>query len=399
MCLHTMGLLIQKGKRNRENKLKLKWRNYTITARQNKKKIACIFNYAPHYRHSIYHMMAKEFGCDFYFGANLPNGQKLKKMDFKALPGFKKESKLFKFRYEWQCNVVIQAFKGYKIYILTGHPTLSNIALMAFAKLFNKKVFLWTHGFKKLEEGKHPLLRFFFKNAEYFLYGNYGKKMMAEYGIPEDRLHVIYNSLDYDRQLEVRKKLTSKTLYAERFKNNDPVVIFSGRLLENKKIEMVMDVQKKLASTCPFNLVLVGDGPQQSQLEQTAQQLDLGDRVWFYGPCYDEDTLGDLFYNAALTVSPGNIGLTAIHSMSYGTPVLTHDNFVTQMPEFETVIPGKTGLLFKEDDIEDLASNIKNWFTNFSDRELVRQNCFSVIDDHYNPYFSLSVIKKALANL
>ena len=39
-----------------------------------------------------------------------------------------------------------------------------------------------------------------------------------------------------------------------------------------------------------------------------------------------------------LTVSPGNIGLTAIHSLSYGTPVCSHSNFNNQMPESEAII-------------------------------------------------------------
>ena len=38
-----------------------------------------------------------------------------------------------------------------------------------------------------------------------------------------------------------------------------------------------------------------------------------------------------------MCVSPGNVGLTAIHSLTYGTPVLTHDNFNFQMPEAEAI--------------------------------------------------------------
>ncbi len=360
-------------------------------------KIACIFNYAPHYRKSIYTLMANELGCDFFFGKNLAGGQQLRKMDLKALPGFKKESKVFQFRYEWQCNVVPQVFKGYEFYILTGHPSLSNIAFMVFAKLFNKKVFLWTHGLKKLENGEHPLIRFFFDNATgYFLYGNYGKEMMSKYGIPDERLFVVYNSMDYDRQLEVRKKLVTNSIFSERFKNHDPVIIFTGRLQSEKKIHYIFEAMKVIMSECPLNLVLVGDGPLLTELRQQANQFGLIDRVWFFGACYEEEVLGNLFYNATLTVSPGNVGLTAIHSMMYGTPVITHDNFLHQGPEFEAVKSGKTGLLFKEGDATDLTSNIKKWVTCFVDREAIRRNCSSVIDSFYNPHYSLEVIKKAI---
>jgi glycosyltransferase involved in cell wall biosynthesis len=360
-------------------------------------RIVCIFNYAPHYRNSIYRLMANEFGCDFYFGRNLPDGEPLRKMDVQSLPGFKKESRVFRFRYVWQCDVVRQAFKGYQVYILTGNPTLSNIVFMFFARLFRKRVFLWTHGLKKLEQGKNPLVRFFLMNATgYFLYGNFGREMMLKFGIPEERLFVINNSLDYDKQLEIRKQLKTDDLFEKRFGNNDPVIFFSGRLLKYKKIEMVLEAQKILAASCPFNLVLVGDGPQRVDLEHKADQLGLAGRVWFYGECYDEHTIGTLFYNAALTVSPGNVGLTAIHSMMYGTPVLTHDNAEHQGPEYEAVEDGRTGSFFKENDVSDLASKIEQWITKRNDRENIRNQCFAVIDKYFNPHYSLEVIKKAI---
>lgn len=65
--------------------------------------------------------------------------------------------------------------------------------------------------------------------------------------------------------------------------------------------------------------------------------------VWFYGSCYDEQTNAELIYNADMCVAPGNVGLTAIHAMTFGCPVITHSDFKWQMPEFEAIHPGKTG--------------------------------------------------------
>ncbi len=364
----------------------------------NRSRIVCIFNYAPHYRKSIYNLMAKEFCCDFFFGFNLPNGGQLKKMDLASLPGFKKESKVFRFHnYIWQCNVFQQAFKGYQIYVLTGNPSISNIFLLALVKIFRKKVFLWMHGLKNIKEGKHPLVRFFFQNATgYFLYGNYGKEMMIKYGIPENRLFVINNSLDYDRQLEVRNHLTLNSIYVEKFKNNDPVLIFTGRLQGEKKINYLLEVQRKLELECPFNLVLVGDGPEEAKLRQIVDELRLSNRVWFYGACYDEKVLGELFYNATLTVSPGNVGLTAIHSMMYGTPVLTHDNSEHQGPEYEAVKQGETGLFFKENDKFDLSEKIKFWIQTYQNRNEIRRRCFDMVDNFYNPYYQIKIMKQII---
>lgn len=364
---------------------------------KNKKKIACIFNYAPHYRKSIFQLMAREFDCDFYFGKNLPHGEQLKKMDLTSLPGFKKESKVFSFRWTWQCGVVRQALRPYDIYILTGSLSLSNLIFMLTAKLFNKKVLLWAHGLSIFRQGRTPIGRLFFKAADgYFLYSNFGKNILIKYGVSENKLYVVYNSLDYDKQLEVRNRLVSENIYKDKFKNEDPVIIFSGRLLLNKKIKMILETQKLLLSRCPFNLIIVGDGPRQKYLESKADELKLTDRVWFYGPCYEEQDLGRLFFNAAITVSPGNVGLTAIHSLMYGTPIITHNNRWSQMPEVEAIKEKETGLLFKEDDVSDLAEKVSFWIINFKDRDSVRKKCYEIVDKYYNPYYQIKVMKQAL---
>lgn len=54
-------------------------------------------------------------------------------------------------------------------------------------------------------------------------------------------------------------------------------------------------------------------------------------------------TNAEFIYNADLCVSPGNVGLTAMHSLVFGCPVITHNCFEWQMPEFEAIQPGITG--------------------------------------------------------
>ena len=46
-----------------------------------KNKICCVFNFAPHYRNSIYKFMDKELGCDFYFGDKVET--LIEKLDYK----------------------------------------------------------------------------------------------------------------------------------------------------------------------------------------------------------------------------------------------------------------------------------------------------------------------------
>ena len=128
-----------------------------------------------------------------------------------------------------------------------------------------------------------------------------------------------------------------------------------------------------------------------------ATELGLEKNVWFYGPCYDEKELSGLIFNADLCVSPGNVGLTAMHTMVFGTPVLTHNDFPHQMPEFEAIHEGETGAFFTLDNIQSLADGISKWFVQKSNkREEVRKACMKEIDENWTPQFQIEVLKKYL---
>ena len=117
--------------------------------------------------------------------------------------------------------------------------------------------------------------------------------------------------------------------------------------------------------------------------------------VWFYGPSYDEKELSQLLYDADLCVSPGNIGLTAMHALSFGCPCISHTNFKMQKPEFEAINEGVTGAFFEYNNVEDLANVITHWLeTHKNDREKVRKACFREIDENWNPHLQLEIIRR-----
>jgi len=66
------------------------------------------------------------------------------------------------------------------------------------------------------------------------------------------------------------------------------------------------------------------------------------------------------------------------------------------MPEYEIIEEGKTGFFFKENDINDLTRKIENWFRENNDREAVRQSCYKLIDEKYNPYGQVKVLKEII---
>ncbi len=118
----------------------------------------------------------------------------------------------------------------------------------------------------------------------------------------------------------------------------------------------------------------------------------LHDNVWLFGPCYEEDVIGELIYNADICVSPGSIGLTAIHSLMYGTPVVTHNDLTTQGPEFEAIIEGYNGAFFEKDNVNDLCKKIKF----VVEAQFSKEQCFEIVDKIWNPHNQIELFKKEL---
>jgi len=142
------------------------------------------------------------------------------------------------------------------------------------------------------------------------------------------------------------------------------------------------------------NVVLVGDGPACARLAELARAESLP--VVFIGECYDEATLAPLIRAASVTVSPGKVGLTAIHSLTYGTPVITHNDFSRQGPEVEAITPAGNGDLFERGNAADLAQVIWKWCNRKWPDAEVREQCYEIVDRHYNPASQVEAIEDAL---
>ena len=215
---------------------------------------------------------------------------------------------------------------------------------------------------------------------------------MVDKGIDAKKLSIIYNSLNYDEQLSLRYISTSK-LYQEHFSNSFYNLVFIGRLTIEKRLDLIISAMELLRKKgLQINLTIIGEGKIKNDLDKLSNDLNLDKNVWFYGPCYNEKLLSKLLYNADVCVSPGNVGLTAIHAMMYGLPVITHNEFKMQGPEFEAIVPNKTGDFFEKDSIQSLAETISSWINMEIDREEIRKNCYSIIDEKYNPHYQIKVL-------
>lgn len=364
-----------------------------------KKKICCIFNLAPHYNESIYKLMDIELKCDFYIGDRVSYSIKL--MDYNNLKGFKKKiiyQPIFG-NFYWQKGAFQLVFKNYEYYIITGEPyCISTWLILLVNRVAGKKTYLWTHGWYGNESQiKKVIKKIFFGLADtILLYGNYAKKLMLKEGFNQNKLIPIYNSMDFDTQFKIRNKLMKTLVYIDFFQNDFPVLLYVGRIQNRKKIDLLIEAIYKLKqNNLFFNLIIIGNDSKEINLNKLVSNYNLEKNIWFFGPCYDENVLGELIYNADLCVVPGDIGLTVMHSFVYGTPVVTHNNFTKHGPEFEAISPKETGDFFIEDSIEDLCSKIKEWtILKELNRKIIRENCYKVVDEIYNSNNQINILSK-----
>lgn len=359
------------------------------------------FNNLSLYRKAIYKQIDQEFDCEWYI--------EKKQTTVKAFP----ETELKNVKYlpyvkigpfHWIIGLVGLVRKDYDVFFMLGETR--NLSLFFFClikKIFYpyKRVYFWTHGYygkeskMELTLWKRPLFQL---PDGLFTYGDYAKRIMVEDGFDEKKIFPIHNSLDYDTQLKLRKNILPSKLYEDHFGNNNPVVVFIGRLTQVKRLDMLVDAIALLKDKEEkYNVAFIGDGIERKALESMVTSYGMSRQFWFYGECYDEKMNAEFVYNADLCVAPGNIGLTAIHVMMFGCPALSHDNFSLQMPEFEAIKPKITGDFYKYGSSESLAETISNWFNaHQKDRDAVRQACYKEIDTNWNPYYQMNIINNNL---
>ena len=361
-------------------------------------KICNIYNYPSHYRHSIYSLLDSTYNCTFLFG---DEDLKIKRFDLNILKDAYYIHVYKLWRLAFQPQIIPFLFKDYDIYIMTAATNdISHWLFLLLSRFFKrKKVYIWGHGVYGYETKARLFIRkLFYGLADgLFIYGDYARQNILKLGYNSARVFLIHNSLDYDIQLSIRKKMGNDSIYRTHFSNDHRVLIFIGRLTKVKRLDLILDAVAILREEKEiYNVVFVGNGEEKDTLNEKAALLGLDHNVWFYGECYNEEENARLIYNADLCVAPGNVGLTSVHSLMFGTPVISHNDFTWQMPEFEVIKEWKTGCFFERNNSESLARSISKWFSqNGNNREKVRNNCYEIIDQEWNPYYQINVFKKA----
>ncbi|PCE62600.1 glycosyltransferase family 4 protein [Sediminicola luteus] len=373
-------------------------------------KVLHITNIASLYRKSQWAKLVAHPTMDYHFvfGENPFSG--IKVINVEAPPFSDHSSKIHsvtnfwvKQKYLiWQSGVIKKCLTtNASLVILLGEfNVLSNWIATVICRFRGIRVVYRGHGMYGNEKGlKYWLRKINYKMASaHLVYERRGKSILVSEGFNKDDIHIIFNSLDYEVHKKDRPRLQHlNKMDTYPFFDNPglPTLIFIGRLTPVKKLHLLLEAKSALDSEkWACNLLIVGDGPMKLELESYARENLKPGSFHFYGACYDDETNSALLACADACVSPGNVGLTAIHSLSYGTPVITHGNFENQMPEVEAITENKTGLFFEENNSHDMALKIKHWLNMApKDRNVTREHCYQIIDRYYNPDYQVKVLE------
>ncbi|MBC8331907.1 MAG: glycosyltransferase family 4 protein [Anaerolineae bacterium] len=184
-----------------------------------------------------------------------------------------------------------------------------------------------------------PLIRMIWRRAQMIVANSAGLAELARAFEPRVSMQIIPNGVD----------LTFYTPTTREW--NPPRLLFVGRLVYQKGLDLLFKALAELRSH-PWELCLVGDGPQRPRLESFAEKYQITARVrfanWLDGPALLEE-----YHQSNLFVFPSRhegMPNAVLEAMACGLPVIASRIAGNE----ELVVNGETGLLIPPEDVDAL---------------------------------------------
>lgn len=349
----------------------------------------------PEYRVPFFDMLAKDGRCQVQVFASetLPGGQSMRSK--KNLSSFMHLDypwiQLLNHRILWQKGLELEdRLQSGDVLVLCGNPRLfSNYPLIWKAKSRNVATVWWGIG---TMPSQSPLTgfvrRLIMKWTDIvLLYTEQEREEFLRMGFPANRLFAVNNAIDQKPIQEAIKYWSAdrlKEFQREHELSAKQVFLFCGRLTPKARLDLALQaLAEMLAETPNTLLVVIGDGEERTRLQKLAIQLGISDCVRWMGTIYDQHTMAPWFLSAKAFVYPGYIGLSIMHSMGYGLPVITHHNMSNQSPEIAALRDGMNGLLFQEGNIVDLVRKMHHLAFSENERMIMGKHAARTVAEEF----------------
>ena len=235
--------------------------------------------------------------------------------------------------------------------------------------------------------GKKFLMRYALKKASIVACGKtVQENLVNEYNICEDRITIIFNSVEPTRITDID---IPEIENARRAGNH--VICSIGRISEQKGIDIfVKAIECCVKNGLRITGIIVGDGEDKTKIEELAFNIGIRDSIFFLG--YQEDVISIISKVDFVVLASRWEGfpLTPLEAFYVGKTIIV-SNIKNNL---EIVCSGRNGLSFNVDDYEELAEKIKFLVDDNSFRRELEKHARY---DYETKYGYQSFLKKYLA--
>lgn len=295
------------------------------------------------------------------------------------------------------------------ILCVNNSTQLTEYLAIFLCKILGIRFVWWTHGYdhgiSKLPNfikylKKKYVLFFLNKGNSIIVFADKGRDYLISNGISAEKIFVAPNTLDTSKLIEQKQTLEKQMSYKDilvelNLKKDDKVILFSGQLNKNKKVENAIYATELVAKNIPsIKLVMIGGGSEYNRLTDLARQHIPSNSI-FLGDLFDDLILAKWFSVAQLYIMPGYVGLAIIHAFSYGLPFIT-EKLSYHSPEIHFLKNEVNGYMVAENNIEELAEKISYLLVNDKVRLSFSHNAFSVAQNEGNIENMIDKMNKAL---
>ena len=226
---------------------------------------------------------------------------------------------------------------------------VSNFLVEKAARKTGCKVVWWGHGVRPRGRYRMWYRDMANRGDATLLYYPQGAEVLAQLGVPEDKLFVAWNSIEVEEIADLGVP----------FSPDRKTIISVGRMIPEKKVRLMVEgftyAVEKLGLDA--RLVIIGEGPDKDRVEELAAKSPARDRIEILGAMYRQTELAPYFNDAYVAVSTGYVGLSAIHCLAYGVPMLAADD-EPHSPEIMALKEGENSEFFRANSVEDLAAKL-----------------------------------------
>jgi L-malate glycosyltransferase len=200
------------------------------------------------------------------------------------------------------------------------------------------------------------------------------EKTLTNYNIQKD-IEVIYNFID----TEIYKPQSSEEFRKHIAPDGEKVLVHTSNFRIVKRVTDTIRILERVRKEIPTKLVLVGDGPDRSECERLARELNIHKDVVFLGK---QDALVEILNAADIFLMPSqseSFGLSALEAMACEKPVISSS--VGGLPEL--VIHNETGYIAEIGDIDRMARYAIELLTNEKKYKTFSQNSRLRAETHF----------------